>query len=593
MVRSLKKLLNDSCPVRVDVVASVAPSDYKHQSSKRFSQHIELIKKTNLSYSLKRGAGSSSSQHETSSSDQSPFICLSKHLEYVLLGQRDGMHQEMIFASIQIDQIMRTLLRLLNDRVSTLWRMDQHSSNVHDACYLLDDVHSLYKLFDLLSLSLDRISTEKNRKDMKSSLRSIKLLELKHLSQRMSNTSKSRSKSIQQQFYDLQSTVLPKIILRIEKYMTFYITLESQKVCSLYLKRDSFLVSSRTIFTKKYPSERQPHISTALIEVLERNLLKYSIEMLTKNNFLLVLNILSKNFNVLLKCILLFILNKKYKFNQDGIHFLYVIIQNFQLWILDVKKILLKNESCHINPFGLKIILDKGPWTYANLILNILQTGKVETLNINPMIQKNCTIPISYKNYFYLNTRFSGTIFPETISDDFNSENMSINSLNRRKSSDLIELPIISYDHENKKNNKKNNISMKKNNNGNKNDVNKNEEKTNIMQRNKDNSNNNANIASKSFLYFTKYDRIDDVRKCIILDFLRIFYNSEENDKIILNSKNHEKLIEKECSAWIALSIDNSKEDPISFLLFYISKHFFSFKKSSISIDMKIDVNRF
>ena len=573
MVRSLKKLLNNDSPARVVISASVVREDCDQQCMTMLNHHFELMNQTSLSYTLKRGVGSSSSQCERSPSIQSPLIFLAEQLQLVILKQGGVECQERVGCNIRIDQMIRTLLRLLNDRVSSLWRLDQNSSNIRNSCHVLDDIHSLYGIFDATLLSLNKLSIEGRKKIITSRIKSSKLLELKCLSLRTSNITRISFVSIQHQLFHLQSTVLPKLILRIEKFMESCITLESQKVCNLLLKRESFLGDDRIISMKRSPKDKHLPVSTALIDILERDLLKHSIEMLTKNNFLLVNNILSKVFNKVLSSTLQFILNKKFQFSQGGVYFLYGIVQKFQLWILDVKMILLKNKYCDIEPIKLNIILDRRPWICANLILQILETGQITFLNRNPMIQNDAFIPTSKVQKFSLKNRC--IVVPEMTNNSNLSENMISNQIERRTNYSRL-LPVTA-----------NNISH----NYDSNNENKNEDQN--INGNKHGYANKNVAAIKGITASTgsKFCEVDYVRKRIVLNSLRIFF-IEENEKK-KNFVSPEKLTEFDCSAWIALSAVKSKRNSISSLLFSTSQVFFGLKRSSISVSTVINIENF
>ena len=584
MVRSLKKLLNNHSTAKVVIAVSDAQEDSNQQHITILSHHFELMNQTSLSYTLKRGVGSSSTQYESNESVESPFIHLSKQLQLIIMEQKGHKCHDTVGGNIRIDQMIRTLLRLLNDRVSSLWRLDHSLSNIRNSCHMLNDIHSLYSILDAISLSLNKFSIEGRKKISTSSIKSSKLYKLKCLSRRTSSSMGILSASIQHQLYNLQSTVLPKLILRIEKFMEFYISLESQKVCNMLLKRESFLQRDRIILPKRSQKDKHLPVSTALIDILERDLLKHSIEILTENNFLLVNNILSKIFNEVLSSTLRFILNKKFQFSQGGVYFLYAIVQKFQLWILDVKMILLKNKYCDIEPIKFNIILDRRPWIYANLILQILETGQTNFLNRNPMIQKNTFTPTSKVRKFSLKNRC--IVVPEMTSESNLSVNVILNQTDSRANSFRLlrhTATDINYDYNdnNENKNEDQNIDENKHRCANKKEE---EKKRTTVETDNDNRMNSISGANK-------FNEVDDFRKCIVLNSLRIaFVKKNEKKK---NFESPEKSTEFDYSDWIALSAAKSTEKSLSSLFFSTSEFFFGLKKSSVSVSTVINIDNF
>jgi hypothetical protein len=386
MVTRLNKLLSHEGQSRKLNKPSNRKCGILDHSKIGLTQHIKILNHANVTYTLRRGAVTTTSQYDSRFYNLTSFRKLGHHLEYNVLQMlqsftNDGCTKCLTaFFSTNIDRSIRTIMRILNYRVCSLWRPDQKSPTLRDSCLLYDDVEYITQLFDKLSSTLHHFI--ENKKDSQPvslpSLKSAKLAQISGNSRISSHDESSYCWMIVTQLLKIRLTILPGIISRIEKYSHHYIIQETNGVCTACLKRDSFLGSYRTIKTaKNVPVRSELTLPDMLLELLDSKLFSPAATMMRCDNFLIVAKILSVGFNTALQAILSYVLSKKLQFNQQGVIVLYATLQKFQNWILDVKGRLLISEHCCIPEDRFHIIQDNSPWIQANIILGILQTGRV------------------------------------------------------------------------------------------------------------------------------------------------------------------------------------------------------------------------
>ena len=545
-------------------------------------RHQKIIDHANTSYTLKRGvgAGSSSSVADTNDSDQSPFRLLMDHLNGIISAMDCCSNMAMHRLYIQFDQTIRTLIRLLNDRISSLWRTDKYSQSFQNSCTLLTDMRILLTLFYKSSQLIQRSSTEKINEaavKIKIKLKSVKLSLLQRKSELARSGSHSTFCSVLSMMNDFKNVILPRAVKRIEKYIQNYIILECNIICSMNLKKDTFLCPKKTKSDIANIDVNTTDISTSIMAILEKKIFSFLLDVIGENNFISVINIFSESFNSVLKSILSFILKNKFQFNYFGVMRLYSIINNFRIFILEIKEKLSKNLNYPKNLKFLNIILDKNPWIKTNDILTILQTGKIKQ---SKMLLKSTA---KSKSKVKLNDKINGKNELKNGKGVINSDSEVLRTIKCDKNN------LTQCDLDLLRNILPNKIECNR------------RKETQSHSPKIDNENlkkvNSGNILDENFNPTNNFDPNnynDLVKKWCILDTLKIFYNIEEYDKnrCILNTEEHSISIDKEYSSWVEISSSRSKKYFITSLLSF-SKCFPSHKLSSIAVNIAIDLDNF
>lgn len=527
------------------------------------TEHIGILNHANLTYTLRRGAVASSSQYDSKLFNLTSFRKLGQHLEYYVsqmlqsFTNGGGNKNLRSFFSTSIDRSIRTILRLLNHRASSLWRPDQKSPTLRDSCLLYDDVEYITRLFDKLSLSLHHF-VENKRDSHPALLPSFKSAKLLQISGNLSVSSHDENTycwMIVTQLLKIRLTILPGIIGRIEKYSHHYIIQETNGVCSACLKRDSFLGSCRTVKTvKNVPMRGELTLTDSLLELLDNKLFNPAAIMMRGDNFLMLARILSEGLNTALQGMLSYVLSKKLQFNQQGVVLLYATLQKFQNWILDVKGRLLVSEHCCVPEGRFHFIQDTSPWIQANIILGILQTGRIlsgESPSEEFFAPKRSA---KIRGKSSVSLHFNNSIFP--LRTSFMERNDEVNVLEQL-------LPVRA--------------------------------KARLKSR-QDQPTNSNGLDCNSQASFCIRSSINPelIRTSVILDSMRIFYHQTgtRND-----TKSQDAFCSRDLSAWSTIAAKNeiaslSCFDPLSLFILKCMKKS-SPKRSSVSVCVAIDVDNF
>ena len=387
MVTSLNKLLSARCH-NVQTAEAVHESCSKIGCSddvkSKLIQHLEALYQANVCYTLKRGPVAITAENSCNMFNQTAFRKLSTHLELtvseMLLAGNDARNNHRVAATpvVLIDRSVRTLIRLLNYRASSVWRPEKKSTTLKDCCVLLDDAESMIQLFDFLSESLHKFSTMKRTKNLTRKIRNSRLAELRESSAEHSFGTDSLLWVLQRQLLKFRLLILPGIVRRVENYSQHFIAQETRSVCSSCLNKDSFIgtFKNRSKEKKKFDSTEQ-NLGILIIEMLDKKLFSPTEILIRKENFELVAIMLSKGLNASLRSILSYVLASKFHFDQQGIVLFYASLQKLQTWIIYIRQKLSESEFCPFENNEFRIIRDVTPWIETNTILGILQTGNV------------------------------------------------------------------------------------------------------------------------------------------------------------------------------------------------------------------------
>ena len=387
MVTSLNKLLSSRCH-SVQRAEAVQESCSKNGSSNgvksKLIQHLEVLYQANVCYTLKRGPVAISAEHSCNLYNQTAFRKLSTHLELtiseMLLTGHDARNNCQVAAAtvVLIDRSVRTMIRLLNYRASSVWRPEKKSTTLKDCCILLDDAESMIQLFDILSESLHKFAAMKRTRNLTRKIRNSRLAELRESSMEHSFGTDNMLWVLQRQLLKFRLLILPGIVRRVENYSQHFISQETRNVCGSCLNKDSFIgtFKNRSKEKKKIDSTEQ-HLGKFIIEMLDKKLFSPTEVLLRKENFELIAIMLSKGLNISLRSILSYVLASKFQFDQQGIVLLYASLQKLQTWIIYIRQKLSESEFCPFKNNELRIIRDVSPWVETNIILGILQTGNV------------------------------------------------------------------------------------------------------------------------------------------------------------------------------------------------------------------------
>mmetsp|Transcript_26186 Transcript_26186/g.25025 ORF Transcript_26186/g.25025 Transcript_26186/m.25025 type:complete len:574 (+) Transcript_26186:227-1948(+) len=379
MVRSLKKLLNgdDSPPPVIDLSNDKSKKTNAECSMRK---HFEILSFADSSYSLKRGAGTISFVPDESNFNDNPFKSLLSHLELslsLMLENNSRNHSYCTTKCTQIDQTIRTSLRIINNRCASLWRSDRESFLMQDSCLLYDDICFMIKNFDQLAISLKTFLVKRTGiASISSKLRSRELPHKIRLCEEVGFDLNSNIWAIYNQLSALVSDIFPSIIVRIETTIGFHLTNESKNIFSVYLKRDSFSKA-----TSKRVDENK-RIDSILIGILDKKLLD-SVAIREHCSFFSITNIISVGLNSMLQSLLVFISHNRIRFNHEGVIVLYSLIIKVQNLLLSIKQELVESRRCSHTDTNFSIVGDKDPWLKLSIILGILQTGKISSTFIS------------------------------------------------------------------------------------------------------------------------------------------------------------------------------------------------------------------
>jgi hypothetical protein len=388
MVVSLKRLLNaDGLSLKKVPLLRTREQPLDDRRSELI-KHIGILSDANDCYTLKRGTAASKTTQDNTRNDDTALrrlACSLERLTAEILESADhggSSGSKLFYLLAQIDQIIRTILRLLNYRASSLWRADKKLTTSRDSWILYDDINAVIQLFDGISLSIHHfIATDNVTKQAAA-------LGLK-LSSNIQTSSELREKSsinklllsLQNQVLKLRLTVLPSLSRRIENFLRCITTEECRDICTSCLKTDSFVcaVKESSLEDKTKSSLKDLHVGDRIIDTLDRNYYSPAKTVLLESNFSSVIDVLSEGFNNCLIVLLEQVLFKKLRFSQGGVIALYSTLQQLKSWIVGVKDWLRNSSYRPISTNSssdFKFIQDMGPWVEANLILGILQTGK-------------------------------------------------------------------------------------------------------------------------------------------------------------------------------------------------------------------------
>jgi hypothetical protein len=388
MVVSLKRLLNaDGLSLKKVPLLRTREHTLDDRRSELI-KHIGLLADANDCYTLKRGTAASKTSQDNTRNDDTALRRLARSLERstaevlesALSGGSSG--SKLFYLLAQIDQIIRTILRLLNYRASSLWRADKKLTTSRDSWILYDDINAVIQLFDGISLSIHHFIATDNVTKQAEALgpKSSSNFQTSSVLREQPSIIKLLL-SLQYQVLKLRLAVLPSLSRRIENFLRCTTTEECRDICTSCLKTDSFIcavkVSSLEDRTKS--SSKDLHVGDRIIDTLDRNYYSPAKTILLESNFSSVIDVLSVGFNNCLIVLLEQILLKKLRFNQGGVIALYSTLQQLKSWIVGVKNWLRNSSYCSIatnSSSEFKFIQDMGPWVEANLILEILQTGK-------------------------------------------------------------------------------------------------------------------------------------------------------------------------------------------------------------------------
>jgi hypothetical protein len=388
MVVSLKRLLNTDGFSRKNLHLLRTRERPLDERRRELIKHIGILNEANDCYTLKRGTAASKTTPDNTRNDDTALRRLARSLERstaeilesALCGGGSG--SKLFYLLAQIDQIIRTILRLLNYRASSLWRADKKLTSSRDSWILYDDINAVVQLFDGISLSIhhfiatDNVTKQAAALGLKSSSNIRTSSELREKSSII-----KLLLSLQNQVLKLRLTVLPSLSRRIENFLRCITTEECRDICTSCLKSDSFIcaVKDSSLDDKTKSSSKNLHVGDRIIDTLDRNYYSPAKTILLESNFSSVIDVLSGGFNNCLIVLLEQILFKKLRFNQGGVITLYSTLQQLKSWIVGVKDWLRNSSYCSIlsnSSSEFKFIQDMGPWLEANLILGILQTGK-------------------------------------------------------------------------------------------------------------------------------------------------------------------------------------------------------------------------
>ena len=417
MVVTLKNLLSGDASSKKKLSLLRTNGHMLDERRSELIQHIECLTEANNSYTLKRGPAAPKFVHDNKCNDDTAFRRLARSLELSIAemfesafgGGRCGSNLSHL--CVRIDLTIRTIMKLINYRASSLWRADRKLTTSRDSWILYDDIDTTIHLFDALSVSIHQFTTT-DQLTKQSAVLGLKT------PARFNTIGASEEKSpamklllsIENQLLKLRLTVLPSLARRIENLFRCLTTSECSNICISCFKADTFICtmkeSSSSMDDKMKFGSKDSYIGDRIIEMLDRNYYSPVKTILRGSNFHLIVCILSEGFNNCLKVLLEQILFKKLRFNQGGVTLLYSILQQLKLWIVEVKEWLQKSSNCSTD---FKLIQDMGPWVEANLILGILLTGNVQNKSsrseelLTSQNKRNRKTPNRHAN-FYLNS---------------------------------------------------------------------------------------------------------------------------------------------------------------------------------------------
>lgn len=386
MVTRLNRLLSARCH-KVQSIEAVQENCSNRGCSddveSKLIQHLEVLYQANVCYTLKRGPVATTTEHSCTLYNQTAFRKLSTHLELtiseMLLAGHDARNNYQVSAAsvVLIDRSVRTLIRLLNYRASSVWRPEKESTTLKDCCILLDDSESLIQLFDFLSESLHKFGTMKRTWNRRK-IRNPRLAELRESSIEYMFGADNLLWTLERQLLKFRLIILPGVVRRVEIYTQHFIAKETKSVCSSCLSKDSFIgtFKNRSKEKMKFDST-EPNLGKLIIEMLDKKLFSPTELLMRKENFELIARMLSKGLNRSLKSILSHVLESKFRFDKQGIVLLYASLQKLQVWIIYIRQRMSESKLCPFENNELRIIRDVTPWVETNTILGILQTGNV------------------------------------------------------------------------------------------------------------------------------------------------------------------------------------------------------------------------
>ena len=386
MVVSLKRLLNADGLSRKNLPLLRTRERPPDEKRSELIKHIGILTDANDCYTLKRGKAASKTTQDNTRNDDTALRRLARSLERLTADLFEPALHEGSFGSklfyllAQIDQIIRTILRLLNYRASSLWRADKKLTTSRDSWILYDDIKTVIQLFDRISLSIHHFIATDNVTKQAAALKSSSSVQTSSELREKSSVIKLLL-SLQTQLLKLRLSVLPSLSRRIENFLRCVTTEECRDICTSCLKSDSFIcaVKESSLDDKTELSSKDLHVGDRIVDTLDRNYYTPAKTILLESNFSSVIGVLSEGFNNSLKVLLEQILFRKLRFNQGGVIALYSTLQQLKSWIVGVKEWLQNSSYCSISTNSssdFKFIQDLGPWVEANLILRILQSGK-------------------------------------------------------------------------------------------------------------------------------------------------------------------------------------------------------------------------
>lgn len=251
------------------------------------------------------------------------------------------------------DRLLSDCIRILNDRVSIIWRKN-YPTPLESACSLHDDLSAistiLNKILSILTPKQITLTQAKKTRPSPSSSTLVVQSSSVIIDSRICHLAKD---IVIRARHQLQRTI-PSLVQRVESLIASRLTSSIERLAESILTKNSFVVSQRSKELSLGFSIRDTILKPMLLYVKSYCRSRISRE-----------RVMTVALNTSVDQVLFTIKEKRLRFNETGVFSLFAQLDCLLQWVITCK------AELGIPP-STSLIIDQSPWIRANSILQVL-----------------------------------------------------------------------------------------------------------------------------------------------------------------------------------------------------------------------------